>query len=63
MANRNMNAAKAAKNDDFYTRLQDVEAEMYYYREHFKDKVVYLNCDDPYVSAFFEFFSKQFEIL
>lgn len=36
---------------------------MKYYREHFKGKTVYLNCDDPLNSKFFEYFAYQFEFL
>lgn len=61
--NNNLNAAKSAKNDEFYTQLTDVENEMKYYREHFRNKTIYLNCDDPRESKFFHFFSYQFEFL
>lgn len=61
--NTNLHAARSNKNDEFYTRLNDVSDELHHYRKHFKDKVVYCNCDDPYVSAFFEYFSKNFEAL
>lgn len=61
--NSNLHAARRNKNDEFYTRLEDVSEELRHYRHHFKDKVVYCNCDDPYVSAFFEYFSKNFEAL
>ena len=59
--NLNLHAAKRGKKDEFYTQLTDIENELYHYRYHFKDKVVYCNCDDPRVSNFFRFFSKQFE--
>lgn len=65
MANENigLSAAKRNKRDEFYTQLVDIERELRHYREHFKGKVVYCNCDDPYVSAFFEYFTKSFEHL
>jgi hypothetical protein len=65
MANENsgLNSAKRAKKDEFYTQISDIERELRHYRSHFKDKVVYCNCDDPYVSAFFEYFTKNFEFL
>ena len=44
--NSNFHSAKRAKNDEFYTRLEDVEAELQYYPNAFRGKVVYLNCDD-----------------
>lgn len=61
--NRNLHAAKAVKNDEFYTRLEDIENELRYYKEHFKGKTVYCNCDDPKVSNFFKYFSLNFEYL
>ncbi|EIM5533577.1 adenosine deaminase, partial [Salmonella enterica subsp. enterica] len=61
--NKQLTAAKAAKKDEFYTQLSDIESELQHYRSHFKDKIVYCNCDDPYVSAFFRYFTKNFEFL
>lgn len=55
--------AKAAKADEFYTQLSDIEKELKHYRRHFKGKVVYANCDDPRVSSFFHYFSYSFERL
>lgn len=65
MANENsgLHSAKRNKKDEFYTQIVDIEREMRHYRRHFKGKVVYCNCDDPYVSAFFEYFTKNFEFL
>jgi len=65
MANENtaLNSAKRNKKDEFYTQLVDIERELRHYRNHFGGKVVYCNCDDPYVSAFFEYFTKNFEFL
>lgn len=65
MANVNsgLSTAKRDKRDEFYTQLVDIERELRHYRQHFKGKVVYCNCDDPYVSAFFEYFRKNFEFL
>ena len=62
MANKNLTAAKRAKNDEFYTRLQDIEKELIHYRSHFKDKTVFLNCDDPTWSAFWRHFHKLFGV-
>ena len=62
-ANKGMRSAKAAKKDDFYTRLPDIENELRHYKAHFKDKIVYCNCDDPRVSNFFHYFSHKFESL
>ena len=64
MAERtNLNKARTAKNDEFYTQLTDIENELRHYRKHFRGKVVYCNCDDPRVSNFFRFFSLKFEQL
>ena len=61
--NNNLHTAKKLKNDEFYTQLTDIENELKYYRQHFKDKVIYCNCDDPIESNFFKFFSLNFEFL
>ena len=45
--NSNLHRAKRAKNDEFYTMLSDIENELKYYSNYFKDKIVYCNCDDP----------------
>ena len=63
MANKNLNAAKAAKKDEFYTQLSDIERELHHYWPHFKDKVVLCNCDDPYESNFFKYFALRFNQL
>ncbi len=63
MANKNLNQAKSAKKDEFYTQLADIENELRHYKEHFKDKIVLCNCDDPRVSNFFHYFSYNFEQL
>jgi len=61
--NKNFNKAKTGKKDEFYTQLSDIERELKHYKKHFKDKVVYCNCDDPRVSNFFHYFSYNFEKL
>lgn len=58
-----LNQAKRAKKDEFYTQLSDISNELKHYRKHFKDKVVYCNCDDPRVSNFFQYFALNFEKL
>lgn len=63
MANKNLNAAKSAKKDEFYTQLVDIENELKHYRNHFRGKTVLCNCDDPRVSNFFYYFSYNFEQL
>lgn len=62
-ANLNLRKASTAKKDEFYTQLSDIENELKHYKEHFKGKTVYCNCDDPRVSNFFHFFSYNFEKL
>lgn len=61
--NKDLNKAKQAKKDEFYTQLSDISNELKHYRNHFKDKVVYCNCDDPRVSNFFQYFALNFEKL
>lgn len=53
--------AKKNKMDEFYTQLSDIEAEMCYYRQHFKGKTILCNCDDPYESNFFKYFAINFD--
>lgn len=63
MANKNLNAAKTAKKDEFYTLLADIERELQHYWQHFRGKVVLCNCDDPYESNFFKYFALRFNQL
>lgn len=63
MANKNLQSARKNKNDEFYTQLTDIEAELKHYKDHFKGKVVLCNCDDPRISNFFHYFSYNFEHL
>lgn len=62
-SNTNLHKAKNNKKDEFYTQLSDIENELRHYKDHFKNKVVYCNCDDPRVSNFFHYFSYNFEHL
>lgn len=61
--NSNLNKAKKVKNDEFYTRYEDIEAEVMKYRKQFRDKIVYLPCDDPAEkkSEFWSFFVNNFD--
>lgn len=59
--NKTLNKAKDAKNDEFYTQRSDIENELSHYADHFKDKVVYCNCDDPKESEFWQFFMRNFK--
>ncbi len=59
--NTNLIKAKKEKNDEFYTRYEDIEAEVSKYKEYFKNKVVYLNCDNKEKSMFWKFFELNFD--
>jgi hypothetical protein len=61
--NKKLSDANKAKNDEFYTQLPDIEAEMRHYKDHFRGKVVLCNCDDPYESNFFKYFAMNFNFL
>lgn len=61
--NANLNKAKNAKNDEFYTQLTDVSKELMHYKHHFKNKIVLCNCDDPTWSAFWKYFHLNFSVL
>lgn len=63
MPNKNLHAAKTAKNDEFYTQLSDIEKELYHYRDFFRGKVVFCNCDDPEYSNFWKYFQMNFFFL
>ncbi len=61
--NSNLHKASKAKNDEFYTQLVDVEKELKHYKDQFRGKVVYCNCDDPFESNFFKYFAVNFNAL
>ncbi|MEO0043899.1 MAG: hypothetical protein RL329_3347 [Bacteroidota bacterium] len=61
--NQTLHVAKFSKKDEFYTQLSDIESELKHYKEHFKNKVVFCNCDDPRNSNFFKYFAYRFENL
>lgn len=63
MANKLLDNAKRNKADEFYTQLVDIELEMKHYREQFRGKTVFCNCDDPYESNFFKYFAMNFNFL
>ena len=58
-----LGAAKAAKKNEFYTQLTDIEKEVRHYKKHFKGKVILCNCDDPFESNFFKYFVLNFNKL
>lgn len=63
MANKNtsLNDARVKKNDEYYTQISDIDAELKHYKKEFKDKTVYCNCDNPYKSNFVKYFLSHFE--
>ena len=67
MANSTLSAAKAAKNDEFYTQYYDIEREVEAYLDYnpdvFRDKTILLPCDDPEWSNFTKYFAQNFEAL
>ncbi len=62
-SNKNLHKANLAKKDEFYTQLVDIEKELKYYKNQFRGKVVYCNCDDPFESNFFKYFAANFKEL
>lgn len=60
MKNSNLAAAKAAKNDEFYTELPEIQAELKHYKDKFVGKMVFCNCDDPFESNFVKYFLMNF---
>ena len=60
ISNKNLHKASKAKKDEFYTQLTDIEKELRHYKEHFRNKVIYCNCDDPFESNFFKYFAANF---
>lgn len=61
--NKNLHKAKKSKNDEFYTQLSDIEKELSHYKQHFKNKTIFCNCDDPEESNFYFYFAQNFEYL
>lgn len=61
--NTSLNDAKRSKQDEFYTQMIDIEKELKEYKAHFKDKVIYCNCDNPEYSNFWKYFELNFEYL
>ncbi|MEA2018566.1 MAG: adenine-specific methyltransferase EcoRI family protein [Campylobacterota bacterium] len=62
-SNKGLNSASKAKKDEFYTQLVDIERELSHYKEHFKGKKIFCNCDDPKESNFFTYFALNFKHL
>jgi len=61
--NTNLHTARNNKKDEFYTRLEDIEEELKHYKEHFKNKKIICNCDDPIESNFVKYFALNFNKL
>ena len=62
-SNSNLNSAKKEKNDEFYTRIEDIEKELHHYNSSLEGKTIYCNCDDPLDSAFTGYFIRLFKKL
>ncbi len=62
-SNKYLRRANVAKIDEFYTQLADIENELKHYKDQFRGKVVFCNCDDPKESNFVKYFSMNFEHL
>ena len=60
-SNKYLKVANKNRNDEFYTQLADIERELFHYKDHFRGKIIYCNCDDPRVSNFFKYFYLNFE--
>lgn len=60
MPNEQLSGARRNVNDEFYTRLEDIELELKHYKEYFRGKKILCNCDDPFESNFFKYFALNF---
>lgn len=60
MNSKNLNDSKKRKNDEFYTLLPDIEAELQHYKKRFRGKTIYCNCDNPEFSNFWKYFKIHF---
>ena len=60
MTSKVLQNAKAAKEDEFYTQITDIEKELRHYKEFFRGKVIFCNCDDPESSNFWRYFQMNF---
>ena len=62
MTNFNFTKSKKMKNNEFYTKIETIEKELKYYKKHFKEKIVYLNCDKEW-SNFYKYFKDNKDFL
>lgn len=60
-SNKKLQKANKLKNDEFYTRIIDIENELKHYKDQFRGRVVFCNCDDPFESNFFKYFASNFK--
>ena len=58
--NSSLKTAQAVKNDEFYTQISDIEQEIGNYYNHFKDKIIYMPCDNPEWSNFWHVLKEQY---
>lgn len=61
--NKALHTANKNKEDEFYTKISDIEKELKHYKIHFKNKTIFCNCDDPEYSNFWKYFKLNFEYL
>ena len=59
----NLNKAKQAKNNEFYTHISDIDNELKHYKDIFAGKTIYCNCDNPTKSNFVKWFYRRFNML
>ena len=59
----NLRKAKKAKNDEWYTRYEDIEKEVVNYKEQLKGLWIYCPCDDYRWSNFWKYFYDNFDNL
>lgn len=60
---KSLHEAKILQNDEFYTRIEDIEDELKHYSHQFENKIIYCNCDDPLFSNFYRYFAINFKEL
>lgn len=61
--NASLSKARVNQEDEFYTKMCDIEKELKYYTKHFENKVVYCNCNNDWESNFFSYFYDNFQTL
>jgi len=63
VSNQSLGKARDAKQDEFYTQLNDINNEMKHYKPQLRGKTIFCNCDDPFESNFFKYFALNFGAL